>query len=67
MPSEIKDLFCLEKINLSGNKLTSISELKNLHNLEEINASNNMISNVGEDILFLDVLETLILDGNPIT
>ena len=33
VPEEIKDLFCLERINISNNKITSIEPLKNLHNL----------------------------------
>ena len=33
IPEEIKELFCLERINLSGNKISNIDDLKNLHNL----------------------------------
>lgn len=33
IPEEIKELFCLERINISGNKISNIDDLKNLHNL----------------------------------
>ena len=38
IPNDIMQLTCLEQINLSGNKLTSLRGIEQLQNLREINA-----------------------------
>ena len=66
IPEDIMQLTCLERINLSGNKLTSLRGIEQLQNLREINAQNNNISTLHPEIQDLYGLETLILVGNPI-
>jgi len=38
IPNDIMQLTCLEQINLSGNKLTSLRGIEQLQNLRDINA-----------------------------
>lgn len=50
IPGDIMQLTCLEQINLSGNKLTSLRGIEQLQNLREINAQNNNISVLHQEL-----------------
>lgn len=69
IPSQIvsKNLIRLEKIDLSGNHLTSIPpDISNLLELLEINLDNNHIASLPESMGFLSKLKILSLQNNKI-
>ena len=67
LPKELLGLgSSLEVLNLSNNKLTSLSGLHELTNLRDINVSGNLIKKLPNDLLKCTKLRNLGLDKNPI-
>lgn len=67
LPTELFELGSLETLDMSRNEISSLDKISCFQNLKELIASNNKISSVPESIKELENLETLRLDGNPIT
>nr|XP_033326962.1 protein phosphatase 1 regulatory subunit 42-like [Megalopta genalis] len=61
---------CLQVLNISGNKMTSLKDIKSLHKLESLDARNNLLEDIDdltETISTLISLKDLSLQGNPVT
>jgi leucine-rich repeat protein SHOC2 len=66
IPSEVYGLTNLETLVASDNKITNIDKIGSLHNLKELDLSKNFITTLPEDLLNLDCLEKLRLEGCPV-
>lgn len=60
-------MITLESINLSNNQISTLDKIQIFQNLKTLILSNNKIALLPEGIKELENLETLRLDGNPIT
>ncbi|XP_017891681.1 protein phosphatase 1 regulatory subunit 42-like [Ceratina calcarata] len=61
---------CLEVLNISGDKVTSLSSIKGLRKLQVLDATNNSIDDIDDltdSISVLISLTDLSLEGNPVT
>jgi small GTP-binding protein len=66
IPSEIKKLKKLARLNLSNNKITEIKEdLCELANLSYLDLTGNKITHLPSKVANLPKLESLLLEGNP--
>jgi internalin A len=66
IPSEIKRLKKLARLNLSNNKITEIKEdLCELSNLSYLDLTGNRITHLPSKVANLPKLESLLLEGNP--
>lgn len=68
IPLEIVNLTQLRCLSLAGNQIQRIpQEIRNLDQLQELYLNNNQIQNIPQEIKgFLDQLQKLSLDGNPL-
>lgn len=67
IPSELFELPHLENIDISNNSLKNLDKIHIFKNLKTLIASKNKINSIPDSILELKNLETLRLDGNPIS
>ncbi|XP_076655190.1 uncharacterized protein LOC143360342 [Halictus rubicundus] len=61
---------CLQVLNISGNKMTSLKDVKSLQKLEILDARNNLLEDIDdltETMSTLISLRDLSLQGNPVT
>lgn len=66
IPSDIKKLNNLYRINLSGNSVSTVSEsLTSIRTLELLNLRNNRLIDFSAKIANMPSLKQLMLDGNP--
>ncbi|MDO4983278.1 MAG: leucine-rich repeat domain-containing protein [Eubacteriales bacterium] len=63
---ELKQLYSLDNLSLSGNNISDISGISTLGGLTTLNLSNNNISDISS-LAALTGLRTLYLDNNPIS
>ena len=66
LPEGILEMKFLEKINVSGTRLSNLPDLSSLEHLREINISNTGITGLNSNILALDRLEILDASNNII-
>ncbi|XP_033225264.1 protein phosphatase 1 regulatory subunit 42-like isoform X2 [Belonocnema kinseyi] len=66
----ISTIKCLEVLNVTGNRISSLEEIRHLKKLEILEAKNNLmksIEDVTESVRSLPFLRQLSLEGNPVT
>ena len=66
IPTDVFQLTSLESLNVSGNKLQHLRGIDKLVSLREILASRNQLMNLPEEIKFLNKLEKVAFEGNPV-
>lgn len=64
--SFLKSLRALNVLDIGFNKVHDVSCLKNLHNLKKLDLDFNWITDLPKEIAFLEKLEYLSMNGNPL-
>ena len=66
IPEKIRDLRQLRKLNLNSNQLSDIKALAGLPQLEGLSLNNNQITEIPEQLVLLEHLKEIEIEGNPV-